>query len=176
MSELNPYVPPASPITSHEVREQKTAQAIGGWLILVAIIVVLSPLRLLLVVSPIYWKIVADGTWTALTTPGSANYNVALATFIAVEALVNGMIFLAGLYLIRQFFSKQKKFPKVFITLMGFQFIIQILDAWIIHLILPAQNAFDPETMAEMGRTVIACAIWIPYMLTSQRVKETFIN
>ena len=35
---------------------------------------------------------------------------------------------------------------------------------------------FDPDTTKEFVRTLIGALIWIPYMLMSQRVKETFIK
>jgi hypothetical protein len=35
---------------------------------------------------------------------------------------------------------------------------------------------FDPETAKEFFRSLISMAIWVPYMLVSQRVKNTFIE
>lgn len=176
MSEINPYVPPAARMETGEVQPDIKPQAIGGWLILVALIVVVSPLRIVFVVFPIYAGLVSDGSWAALTTPGSAVYNPSLSTFIMVEAALNCAIFLSWLYLAFLLFSKRRKFPKVFIMLLAATLAIQFLDAWVIQVIVPDQKAFDQETMVELGRTIIACAIWIPYMLTSQRVKATFVK
>lgn len=176
VNEINPYVPPASDIGAGTVHAEQSAQAIGGWLILVAIGIVITPLRMLAQVLPTYVKIFTEGSWVALSTPGSATYNASLSAFIAVEMLVNGLLLMGALYLIFLFFSKRKKFPKVYILLSASTLVIQILDALIIQSILPQQDAFGQETVAEMGRTVIACAIWIPYMLTSQRVKATFVR
>lgn len=35
---------------------------------------------------------------------------------------------------------------------------------------------FDPATLKEFARTLIAAVIWVPYMLISKRVKLTFVE
>jgi hypothetical protein len=44
--------------------------------------------------------------------------------------------------------------------------------------LLVASSFFDhqmtPEDLFDLGRGALACAIWIPYMLVSKRVRNTF--
>ena len=51
-----------------------------------------------------------------------------------------------------------------------------VLDAYAIKAVLPHEPVFDPDTLKELGRTLIASLVWIPYMLVSKRVKATFVN
>ena len=61
-----------------EIDEKK---GLGGWLILVGLGVVLTPIRILATYIPIYKPIFEDGTWEALTTVGSEAYNPIVGSF-----------------------------------------------------------------------------------------------
>ncbi|HCK0618515.1 hypothetical protein CGI93_23190 [Vibrio parahaemolyticus] len=58
-----------------EVSEINEPLKIGGWLILIAIGVVIAPVRLLYFVGVTYPSIFIDGTWEVLTTYGSEIYS-----------------------------------------------------------------------------------------------------
>ena len=49
-------------------------KGLGGWLVLVGIGVVISPIRLLVTLVPTYKPIFEGGTWEAITTVGSEAY------------------------------------------------------------------------------------------------------
>ncbi len=154
----------------------KSIEGIGGWLILVAIGVVVSPLRLLAELSKTYLPIFKDGTWEALTSPGSEVYNSAFSTLLIGEIFFNSLMLLVSIYLIYLFFAKKSFFPKLYIWIILISLIFIPLDALIVSSIFPDVQAFDAETMKEVGRTVIVGIIWIPYMLISKRVKATFTH
>jgi len=42
--------------------------------------------------------------------------------------------------------------------------------------VFPSEPMFDPETIKEFARSLVACVIWVPYMLISKRVKATFVE
>jgi len=154
----------------------KSIEGIGGWLILVAIGVVISPLRLLAELSKTYLPIFKDGTWEALTSPGSEVYNSAFSTLLIGEILFNSLMVLASIYLIYLLFAKKSFFPKLYIWIIVFSLIFIPLDAVIVSSIFPEVQAFDPETLKELAKTVIVGIVWVPYMLISKRVKATFIH
>jgi hypothetical protein len=154
----------------------KSVEGIGGWLILVAIGVVISPLRLLAELSKTYLPIFIDGTWEALASPESEVYNSTLLTLMIGEIFFNSLIVLASIYLIYLFFAKKSFFPKLYILIIVVSLIITILDNVIVSSIFPEIQAFDDETIIILVRTTIIGIIWIPYMLISKRVKATFIH
>jgi hypothetical protein len=156
--------------------EEKNLEGIGGWLILVAIGIVITPIRIIMLVITTYSEIFSTGTWEALTTQGSEVYSPLWAPILIGEILINSGIILVWLYMAYLFFSKKKSFPKLYIGIAVFSLIFIIADAFAIKLVLPSEPVFDPDTVKELMRSLIMVVIWVPYMLVSKRVKTTFIN
>jgi len=156
--------------------DNEVEKGIRGWLILVAIGVVLGPIRLLVTAIPVFQPIFTDGTWAALTTVGSEVYNPLWAPLLIGEISYNVAIFLASLYLAFLFFTKHYRFPVVYISIVVVSLVFIVLDAWFIQFIVPNEPMFDPATLKEFLRVLIAGIIWVPYMLLSKRVKATFVE
>lgn len=176
MTEQNPYAPPKAEIELAERPTEQQPLPLGGWLIIVAIGVVVSPFRMVISIFPEFFKQISEGHWAALTTAGSPAYNPAIATLMVCELVVNIAMIVAWVVLACLMFAKRRAFPKVFITLQLATLVIQFTDALVVSMLLPGVEAFDQGTRGEIGRTVIACLIWTPYMLMSKRVKATFIR
>lgn len=151
-------------------------KGLGGWLILVGIGVVMNPIRLLVTLVPIYKPIFEDGTWEALTTEGSEVYRPYFGSLLIGEIAFNAIILAASIYLIYLFFSKHYLFPKLFIGVAAASLIFIPLDAWMVSKVFPGEPMFDLETAAEFVRALIVGAIWVPYMLVSERVRVTFVD
>jgi hypothetical protein len=149
---------------------------LSGWLILVAIGIVLTPIRIAAFVLPMYFDIFTDGTWEVLTTLGSEVYSPFWAPILIAEVVINIGLIGLWLYIAFIFFAKKTVFPKVYIGALIFSIAFIIIDAFALTLVLPDEPVFDPETMKEISRSLISSVIWIPYMLISKRVKATFIN
>jgi Protein of unknown function (DUF2569). len=156
--------------------EQKGLEGINGWLVLVGIGIVFSPLRILLQVGTNYSKIFSNGAWSALTTPGTEAYHPLWAPIILTEVVINALLVCAFICLAYLFFTKKSIFPKIYIGVLLFNLIFVVADAFSIKLVLPNEPAFDLETGKEVARSLIANLIWIPYMLVSKRVKATFVK
>jgi len=151
-------------------------KGLGGWLILVGIGVVISPIRLLVTLVPTYKPIFEDGTWEALTTVGSEAYTPYFGSLLVGEIAFNALMVVASIYLIYLFFSKHYIFPKLYIVIVAASLIFIPLDAWIVTKVFPGESMFDPETTKEFMRSLIVGVIWVPYMLVSKRVKATFVE
>jgi len=156
--------------------EEDSYEGIGGWLILVAIGIVLTPTRIITEMMATYPEIFSTGAWDALTTQGSEAYNSLWGPIILGEILINSGMLLACLYIAYLFFSKKSAFPKWYIGLGVFSLGFVVADALAIKLVLPLEPAFDPDTVKELMRSLLVVVVWVPYMLVSKRVKATFIN
>ena len=149
---------------------------LGGWLILVGLGVVFTPVRILALVGQDYLSMFNDGSYEILTTHGTEFYHPFWSTYIWGEIAINILIFFASLFLIFLFFSKRKLFPKFYIWLVVGSLAFIIIDAMLIKVVMPNEPIFDAETLQEIGRIIVVVLIWVPYMLISKRVKVTFVN
>jgi hypothetical protein len=156
--------------------EEKNLEGIGGWLILVAIGIVVTPIRLIMLMMTTYPEIFSTGVWEVLTTQGSEAYSPLWAPILIGEILINSGMLLAWLYMAYLFFSKKMVFPKWYVGLAVFSLIFIIADAFAIKLVMPSEPVFDPDTIKELMRSLFMVVVWVPYMLISKRVKATFVN
>ncbi len=151
-------------------------EGLGGWLIIVGLGVVISPVRVAYDVISLYLPILTDGTWEKFTTEGSEFYNPLCETLLIFEMTANAAVFLASLYLIYLFFAKKTPFPKWFIGILVFGFFFVLIDSWAVQQMMPDQPMFDEDTAKEIGRAIVVLVIWVPYLLVSKRVKATFVK
>jgi len=158
------------------MKNQNDLKGLGGWLILVGIGVIFSPIRLLVSYVPLYYQILSDGTWEALTTVGSEAYNPLWEPILMGEIVYNLGIFVLSIYLIYFFFSKHYLFPRFYIALLLAPIIFIPMDAWVVTLVLPNEPMFDPEAAKEFARALIGAFIWVPYLFISKRVQVTFVE
>ncbi|MBW8640329.1 DUF2569 domain-containing protein [Hoeflea sp. WL0058] len=149
-------------------------EGLGGWLILVGIGIVVTPIRTAAELLPIYVPIFTDGTFQYVTTPGTEAYHPLWAVIILSEVCINALLFLGGVYLIYLFFRKREFFPRLFIYLAVFGFVFVFVDAMSIKIVLPSEPIFDTPTITELAKSGATVFIWVPYMLVSERVKATF--
>jgi hypothetical protein len=149
---------------------------LGGWLILVGLGVILAPILLGRFLYTIYRDLFSNGAWSLLTNVSSEYYMPHFGVTVGVESFINLGLFIVSLYLIYLFLSRNKFFPKLFIWLSFFSLVFIIVDAIAVGYVFPTEEAFDSETMREIGKASFRVVVWVPYMMVSKRVKATFIN
>jgi hypothetical protein len=179
MTPSNPFEPPTAvvrDVTPPAPAQGKDLAGLGGWLILVGFGVVVSPLRILGQVFPVYGNMLSNGAWARLTTPGSEAYHPLWQPILVAEIGINAALVLTWLFIAFLFFTKRRLFPKVYIGTLLFTLAFVVGDALAIQLVLPQETAFDEETTKQVMQTVVAVMIWTPYMLVSKRVKATFVR
>jgi hypothetical protein len=143
-----------------------------GWLILVAIGLIISPIRIavqLITNASVY----SAGTWHALTDSSSAAYNSLWAPLLIYEFLVNLTLISFAILLLILFFHRSRTFPAIFITYLVFGAVTATIDHFSAQLI-PAASGDPGQFDRVLFQDCCACLIWVPYMLVSKRVKATF--
>ena len=154
--------------------EANQPDGLAGWLLLVGLGVVISPIRLVVTMMPVYNDLFVNGGWEAVSTPDGPHYSPGLMSFLGFEIIFNIAVVIASIYLIYLFFAKHRRFPKLYIGLIIVSLVMIPLDAYFASILLPDEPMWDPQTVKEFMRTLLVGGIWIPYMLVSKRVKATF--
>ncbi len=150
-------------------------RGIRGWLILVAIGVIVTPIRLVATYLPVYVPLFTGDTWRALTTVGSEAYHPLWRPLLIGEITFNSALVAASVYLAYLFFSKHHLFPRFYIGIVVVSLVFIPLDAWLLSFVLPNEPVFDSGTAKEFAKTLFVGLIWVPYLLFSKRVKKTFV-
>lgn len=172
-SNRSPYKSPDFPM---ETRSTEPAESIGGWLILLAIGLVLAPIGLGVVIFTIHVPIYMDGTWEALTTPGAENYHPLWASYLIFELLVNVALMVGYLGLAIIFFRRSRFFPRAYIAISLISFAMLFLDGWFGSFIITDEPMFSAEMLKNIVRSLISMLIWCPYLLVSERSRRTFVR
>ncbi len=151
-------------------------KGLKGWLILPAIGLFASAIRLTLLLMRDFWPIFRDGGWQVLTTPGTAAYHQLWGPLLIFEIVGNTFFILANVALIFFFFSKHWRFPALYIAMLGLNVLFVVSDFFFGNMVPAVAAATDTQSVRELARSLAAAAIWIPYFLRSKRVKNTFVK
>jgi hypothetical protein len=151
-------------------------QGLGGWLTLVALGLLVTPVMLAFHLLGTYLPILTDGTLQTLSDPNSTAYHPLWVPLITFEVVGNLLMFLGYCYLLFIFFKRSKTFPKSYIFLSVAALIFIAVDFFAADLIPAIASQDDSENMQQLIRAIVGCAVWVPYMLKSERVKATFVE
>ena len=155
--------------------EIKDKEGLGGWLILVGIGLVFGSIGLLAHLN-VYKEIFSDGTWEALTLQSSDAYTPLFGILMSLELIGNCVFLIAYICLTFFFFKKKRNFPKFYIIIILANLAFVLVDILFTKVVFPAEQMFDSETSRDVIGQIVSCAIWIPYMLKSVRVRNTFVK
>ncbi|NER17140.1 DUF2569 family protein [Spongiivirga citrea] len=150
-------------------------KGIGGWLILPAIGITITPF--VLIVGVLTGGFLDESTWVALGSYDAAT-RIEIGALYLFELVYNvgSMIFVILLCIL--FYSKRTSLPKLIIIFYVLNVVFQIIDIVLADLILSdvLTNTDYKNSSKGIIRGIIAAAIWIPYFFKSERVKNTFVN
>ena len=169
-----PYAP-APPGIDRSAEPSQGPRGLGGWLILVGIGQVVGILRLLASFAQEFAPLFRDGTLAEILAPGSAAYTPLLGWFVVAEIAANLCLVAAHAWLAVLFFGRARMFPVLFVWLAVIHPCVIIIDLWLGSLVLHQPMAIDKDIGRDLARSVVAAAIWIPYMRVSRRVRNTFV-
>ncbi|RMB56515.1 DUF2569 family protein [Dokdonia sinensis] len=149
---------------------------LGGWLILVSIGLILTPIVILYgFITEL--SFVDAYTWKTLwNTEGIQGKPLLLV--VIFELIVNILRIIFTALIIILFFEKRTIVPRLMIVFYASTLLFLMIDAVLVNILV--SEAMTPadwaENAKEIGRAFIACAIWIPYFIISERVKDTFVH
>jgi len=155
----------------------RSLRGIGGWLVLVALGIIASPLRILYDMSTELPAYAAD-RWALLTTAGANGYHPAWGPLLVFELMANIGLLVASLVVLGLFFKKRSSLPRVFIGFMVSAVVVQLIDVGMMS-VVRAMGADLPDaagTNATFARTIVGAMIWCAYFVKSERVKMTFVE
>jgi hypothetical protein len=164
-AEQAPAAPPIStPPLFSAISPRSDLQGIGGWLILVAIGLAFSPFQCL------------HGVYVDLRVLYGVGFQLGLASqpglaFLVLFEAATNSIFLIGLIgLNLLFYRKKRAFPVWMIAYLAIHMGLILIDEVL------AMLFGSHAGLSAVAGGVIQAAIWIPYLLKSERVKATFVN
>ncbi|MBM6383051.1 MAG: DUF2569 domain-containing protein [Paenibacillus sp.] len=149
---------------------------LGGWLILIQIglllTIVLLAVQLIQQIVPIF----TTETWELLTSKQSDYYHPLWGPVLIFELVYNVLFLLLSLYTVFAFYSKKAILPRLMIIFYSVSLVVGIMDYLLLLQIPMARDLEDGSSMREIAKSVLTCAIWIPYFIKSVRVRNTFVN
>lgn len=162
--------------SSSAITSSSQLKGLGGWLILVGFGLIFGLLRLIVALNTAFKPYIDSDLLDKLTNPNSVSYVPNFNLLFYAESAISIFFILMFLYLIFLFFTKNKKFPKyyIFITLTIILYVP--VDSYLTSVIFPDAKVWSGETVKSIFQALFSGAIWIPYMLKSRRVRNTFIE
>ena len=154
-----------------KVPEMNYRNSIGGWLVLFSIGLIISPVLILIeffvtedFLSPQVWNLWSSG-YPEMTL------------LILFELIFNSLVLVTSIFVLIIFFQRRTIAPKIIVIYLSATLLLLIFDTMITLQIAPgAQSQAEiSETYSEIGKSIIRALIWVPYLLISKRVKETFV-
>ena len=146
-------------MTSAATPPAYAGRSIGGWLILPAIGLIVTPL---LQAAGIILVLCMLGSGILARAAGGTAY-VGMAIVLSL-----GLIAL-DLCAAVAFFAKKRHAPKWMIALLCVGLLNIPMEIW-------GNMVFDTTDVKGIVRPIAAASIWIPYFLMSERVKATFVR
>ena len=151
-----------------------------GWLLLVALGLILRPILALVGLGGLLAPYVGNPQiWQFFTSPGGQYYSPLWQPIFLFEIALNTTLLVFSVVVLVLFFARKKTFPSVYIGLLAALAVGGLVDGTLVSLIpkesFPENLQAQPLPGArEAAQGLVAALIWIPYLLVSKRVKSTF--
>ena len=162
-------------MNSHET-VPPPAVKIGGFLIVVAIGLVLSLLKNL---EALAWSLIPlrGEVWERLTTPGSGVYHPNWKPALVFGIISASVTLALNAILLVLFFRKHRFFPKFTVAAIPVIFVLMLVGYYLEGLVPAiAETAAYGKQWHALIVKFLALHLWIPYFVISDRVKRTFVR
>ncbi|WP_274627762.1 DUF2569 domain-containing protein [Arvimicrobium flavum] len=157
---------------AYDLPAREGPEGIGGWLVLPIIGLILTPIQGVVQIGQ-YMGLMQS--FEFLTGPQ--------ATLLVLEIIANVAIAIVlPAYLLRLLFSRKREFPRTYVVWAGINLAFLIADLMAAKILFGQAMAaarmtpIESETTQTFLRAIAMMAIWVPYMLNSRRVRNTFVH
>jgi Protein of unknown function (DUF2569) len=162
---------PAAPAA--ETKPSAGPSGVSGWLILIAFGLIVTPIRLGMFIFSAYVPLFNSGAWSILTSPGSERYHWAWKPLLLLEIFGNVAFVVWPIVLLFLLFTHSRRFPRQMIAYLIANLLFIGLDLLAVAS-LPNTGDAAAGLIPDLVRSIVVCAIWVPYFLASVRVRNTF--
>lgn len=151
------------------------SQFIGGWLIIFAIAITLSPARIaygLFISNDFFHSLI----WDRFTGLDGSLRNFVMAIIVFFELVLNVAMLVFSLLALIMFYRRRRGFPLTYVWLLAGMTIITVSDTLLGYWLNGPSDTGQSGTQVatEILQRIIYAGIAIPYFLFSRRVRETF--
>jgi Protein of unknown function (DUF2569)/GYF domain 2 len=151
-----------------ELTPQSELTGLGGWLGLLGFGLVTGILRTL---------VKTGQSWSEVDSRIFQQFPLASYGGLILDVVW----FVLFIYTIALFFNKSRKFKPFFIWFLIAGMLVPLVSIAWIRITIPSNNIgvgnmFGSEEVAQMIVSFIGAVLWIPYILKSRRVANTFVN
>jgi len=146
---------------------------IGGWLVLPAIGLFITPI--ILIVQFLKNEFFNQVSWELVSSVSSSSYDSFWALAFVYELLMNCALFVYIIFIIILFIKRRTIFPLHYIIFRSLYLAIIIGEMIIIAQIKNPNYIANNSNATDLAKAIVGAGIWIPYMLYSERVKDTFV-
>ncbi|MGE6575358.1 DUF2569 domain-containing protein [Paenibacillus xylanexedens] len=164
------------------IQEQKTdyrplgVSGLGGWLILIQIGLFLTIILLAVQLMQNTLPALTSEMWDIFVSKNSEYYHVLWGPLIIFEAIYNVVFLLFTIYIVVTFYRKKAILPRLMIIYYSVSLVLYTVDYILVLQIPMMRELEDGGGIQEIVKSVITCAIWIPYFIKSERVYNTFVR
>lgn len=148
--------------------EPGAPKGIGGWLILPVISSVIAPFKFLYVTLTWFRDVGDPATFYALSTP--------VQIFMLLEFMVIHLMLALTALALWTLVNKDRRFPYVKVTILLLSCVAAICDTVALGLMGEAVSKEFDSSLGTMVLAAFSSALWIAYLMTSQRVRATFVG
>ncbi|MEC0226123.1 DUF2569 domain-containing protein [Paenibacillus alba] len=156
--------------------DSRGLSGLGGWLILVQIGIYVTMVMFILQFVTYTLPSFQPETWHRLTSVDSENYHPLWGPILVFEMLYNVLVFFFCLFILLNMYQRKARLPRLMIIFYSTSLGIAIVDTLLLNMIPSIRDLEEVSSLKDVFRAVVACAIWIPYFITSERVRNTFVR
>lgn len=154
--------------------EKREVRSIGGGLIFLAIVLLILPINVLAYYKADVFTFFAGGSF-----PIMLEMSPLWGVLVLIELIALPVAALFSLVLIALLFMKKRVVPKATIILFAVLAVLSVLDYAANNLLAQYANdtlkeSINLRIIKHMSKMLIYSLLFIPYLIFSQRVKETF--